>query len=267
MLQKNEIYEVEITGVTEEGDGVGRVDSMAVFVPYAICGEKVRVLIVKVLKRFAYGKLLEVLTPSPHRVRAECPHFYQCGGCQLWQMDREGELAMKHQKVADCLLRLGKIQLEPEKVLDCNQMTRYRNKAQYPVTADGIGFYRRNSHQVIPIEDCLLQGEQDRTILRAVREWMEENHISPYCEANHSGEVRHIYLRTGREEILFVIVTATRSLTAKEKLVERLCGTGASLGWNLAKYQYRKNQCSTGKRDDDSLGERLSGGSDGSCEV
>lgn len=221
-MQKNEVYEIEITGMTEEGDGVGRVENMAVFVPYTIVGEIVRVLIVKVLKNYAFGKLLEVIKPSENRIKAECPYFYQCGGCQLWHMNREAELSYKKQKVEDCLSRLGKLDIIPEKTHDCNIMERYRNKAQYPVTNDGIGFYRRNSHQVIPITECLLQGEHDALVMKLVQEWMQKEKIDPYCEESHTGTLRHIYIREGKEELLLVLVTRTEKSLRIEYLLEKM---------------------------------------------
>ena len=221
-MQKNEIYEIEITGMTEEGDGVGRVENMAVFVPYTIVGETVRVLIVKVLKHYAFGKLMEVLKPSFHRVKAECPYFYQCGGCQLWHMDRNAELSYKRQKVEDCLTRLGRIEIKPDSTRDCGIMERYRNKAQYPVTPEGIGFYRRNSHQVIPMTDCKLQGEYDAIVLELIQEWMAEEEILPYTEESHTGTLRHIYLREGKEELLLVLVTRTKEPLGIEPLLRKL---------------------------------------------
>ncbi len=223
-MQKNEIYELTITGMTDEGDGVGRVDGMAVFVPYTIVGEQVRVLIVKVLKTFAYGKLLEVIKPSVHRTKAECPHFYQCGGCQLWHMDMEEELAYKQQKVTDCLKRIGKLDVEAEKTVLASDYLRYRNKAQFPVTPEGIGFYRRNSHHVIPMEDCLIQGKWNRDILRAVQAWMTEYSIPAYEEQSHKGLIRHIYTRSGESGILVVLVTTRAELPHQKELVERLGG-------------------------------------------
>ena len=98
-MQKNEIYELDITGMTEEGDGVGRIDGLAVFVPFTLVGERVRVQLVKVLKSFAYGKLIDVLQPSSHRVLPACPHFYKCAGCALWHMDYAAELSYKQQKL------------------------------------------------------------------------------------------------------------------------------------------------------------------------
>ncbi len=223
-MQKNEVYEVEITGMTDEGDGVGRVDNMAVFVPYTSVGERVRILIVKVLKTYAFGKLLEVITPSTHRRKSECPYFYQCGGCQLWHMDMEEELAYKQQKVTDCLNRLGKLDIEAKPVANPSTETRYRNKAQFPVTPEGIGFYRRNSHTVIPIEDCLIQGEWNKEIIGAVKEWMEEFNIPAYDEKTHQGLIRHIYTRRGESGIFITLVTAKAELAHKGELIECLLG-------------------------------------------
>ena len=91
-MKKNEIYEIMITGVTGEGSGVGRINEMAVFVPYALLGETLRVIIIKVAKSYAVGKILEVIKPSKNRLKAECEHFYLCGGCSFWNMTYEEEL-------------------------------------------------------------------------------------------------------------------------------------------------------------------------------
>lgn len=221
-MQKNEIYETVITGMTDEGDGVGRVEKMAVFVPYTLVGERVRILIVKVLKHYAYGKLLEVLSPSVHRVKAECPYFYQCGGCQLWHMDLEAELEYKKHKVEDCLNRIGGICVPVQPVVMAGDQKRYRNKAQFPVTPEGIGFYRRNSHTVIPIEDCLIQGEWNQNIVSAVKVWMQEENISPYDEKMQKGFLRHIYTRAGNNGILVTLVTNGEDFLQFQSLKEKI---------------------------------------------
>ena len=221
-MQKNEIYEIEITGMTDEGDGVGRVGSMAVFVPYTIEGEKVRILIIKVLKHYAYGKLLEVIKPSPHRTKAECPYFYQCGGCQLWHMDIHAELSYKREKVESCIRRIGGLDTVPEPVVCSKRLIRYRNKAQYPVTPAGIGFYRRNSHALIPVADCLIQGKRDTEVLAVIKRWMEEYRIAPYDENTNQGFLRHVYIREGSGEMLLVLVTGEKKFPAKNALIENI---------------------------------------------
>ena len=225
-MQKNEIYEITITGMTDDGDGVGRINGMAVFVPYTLVGEKVKILIVKVLKNYAFGKLLEVLKPSVNRTKAACPYFYQCGGCQLWHMDMDEELSYKQQKVTDCLKRLGKLEIEAEPTVLASPEIRYRNKAQFPVTPEGVGFYRRNSHNVIPMEDCLIQGLYNQTVIQKVKEWMEQFSVPAYDEATHTGLIRHIYTRSGESGILVTIVTAKAELPYEEELVKVICESG-----------------------------------------
>ena len=131
-MNKNDVFEIEITGMTDEGDGVGRAEGIAVFVPYTIVGEVVRVHIIKVNKSYAIGKLLDVVRPSEHRLKSECEYFYKCGGCQLWHMDYEAELEFKHQKVADCIKRIGGIDVPVSPVIGADNLCRYRNMVQLP---------------------------------------------------------------------------------------------------------------------------------------
>lgn len=223
-MHKNEEYEIEITGMTDEGSGVGRVDGMAVFVPYTIIGETVRIVIVKVLKNYAHGKLLEVLKASPHRVKSECNVFYQCGGCQFWHMDYECELRMKQQKVEDCLKRIGGIDMTVLPILGAEKQKRYRNKAQFPVSEDGIGMYASHSHRVVNTRDCLIQDERNVSVVQCVREWMAEYRILPYDERTHDGVVRHIYTRSGKRGMVVCIVTRTKKMPFTEILVQKLLG-------------------------------------------
>lgn len=229
-MRKNEEYEIEITGMTDEGSGVGRVGGMAVFVPYTIEGETVRIVIVKVLKNYAHGKLLEVVKPSPHRVKSECGVFYQCGGCQFWHMDYECELKVKQKKVEDCLSRIGGINIPVLPILGANEQTRYRNKAQFPVSRDGIGMYALRSHRVVDTDDCLIQDVRNVAVVHCVREWMAEYRIEPYDERAHEGVVRHIYTRSGKGGMVVCLVTRTKKLPFAEKLVQVLlqldCGIG-----------------------------------------
>ena len=221
-MNKNDIVEIEITGMTDDGSGVGHTDGFAVFVPYTITGEAVKALIIKVNKNYAVGKLLEIITPSKHRVKAACKYFYKCGGCRLMHMDYTAELEYKRQKVVDCIRRIGGIDTEVGEVVPAGERFRYRNKVQMPVTADGIGFYRRNSHDVINMEDCMLQSEYTAEIVRAVRKWMERFDVLPYSEADNSGVVRHIYTREGDSGICLVIVSSKDELPHSQELIESI---------------------------------------------
>lgn len=221
-MNKNDIFEIEITGMTEDGSGVGRAEGLAVFVPYTIIGEKVRVLITKVLKTYAFAKLLEVIEPSENRLKSECPYFYKCGGCQLWHMDYSAELEYKQKKVEDAILRIGKIDTEVSPIVGCDLTERYRNKVQLPVSENGIGFYRRNSHDVIDMDDCLLQTEQAKKIVDIVRDWIKTYEIKAYDEKENNGILRHIYLREGKEGVLLTLVVTDKDVPNINKLINSL---------------------------------------------
>ena len=218
-MRKNDICELEITGMTDDGSGVGRADGLAVFVPYTIVGEVVLSRIIKLNKNYAVGRLEEIIKPSENRIKSDCEYFRKCGGCALWHMDYKTELEYKRRKTEDCLRRIGGFDITVPPVLPAQSICRYRNKAMLPVTGDGIGFYRRNSHSVIDMEDCLLQDENVGRIAARLRELMAELGLSPYDEKTGRGLIRHLCTRTGSGEILVIIVAASTDIPRKDELV------------------------------------------------
>ena len=222
MIEKNKTYTMEITGVGEKGEGIGRVDGFAVFVPYALVGEVVEVLILKVLKSYAFGKINAIIKPSPYRITPKCPVFYKCGGCDYHHCTYELELKNKKQKVKDCIERIGGLDIEVEDVLGSTKMY-YRNKSQFPVTPDGIGFYSQRSHRVVPVENCLIQNEKANRVIEIVGEFMRDFHVKPYDETTGRGVVRHIFTRcTLTGQTMVCIVTATKDLKNSDSLVSML---------------------------------------------
>ncbi len=247
-MNKNDIFEIEITGMTDEGSGVGRAEGVPVFVPYTIVGEKVRVHIIKVNKNYAIGKLIEVVSPSEHRLKAECEYFYKCGGCQLWHMDYETELEFKEKKVHDCIRRIGGIDTEISSIIGADNIRRYRNKMQMPVSDDGIGFYKKNSHIVTDMSDCLLQSEDAIKITENIRKWIADYNIQPYDEESGEGVVRNIYTRTGDDEISVVIVTAEEEIPYKRELVEAILGAGVNVSGIIQNVNLNRNNTLLGKK-------------------
>lgn len=221
---KNEIYETEITGLTSEGSGVGRIDGMAVFVPYALPEETVRLKILKVNKSYAYGKMLDVLKPSPERAEPLCPVFFRCGGCGLQHMTYEAELKFKTDKVKQDLKRIGGLDITVEKCEPSPEIAGYRNKAQYPVGLRNgqvcTGFFAKRTHDIIPINSCLIQSDFSRIAADSVKEYMEAAGVSAYDEKSGSGCIRHIYVRNSKTEALLTIVTTYKNIPHKDKLVE-----------------------------------------------
>ena len=220
MPEKNRIYRARIQGYTSEGLGVARIDGQAVFVHRALRDEECDVLILKVLKNAAFGKAVQVYGASPHRREPDCPWYGRCGGCDFRHMDREEELYAKRQRVQDALARIGGSDVTVETIRAGEQL-HYRNKSQYPASADGqVGFYKARSHQVIPVERCLIQKPQADAAAEALRRYIREYGVPCYDERIRRGLVRHLYVRTNTagQSLVCVLVNGKR-LPHEEALV------------------------------------------------
>ena len=199
-VEKNEELELTIDSVTLEGAGVGRVDGFAIFVPGALAGERVRIHIIKATASYAVGKLLEVVTPSPHRATPLCPVYARCGGCAFGHVSYEEELRVKEQQVKDALARLGGLRDIPLlPIIGMDQPERYRNKGAFPfgMTEQGpaFGFYAPRSHRLVPVADCLIEQEGVCRAVAAVKAWADRFHIEPYDERTGKGCLRHAVAR------------------------------------------------------------------------
>lgn len=224
-MQKNDEYIIEITGYTSEGSGIGRADSVAVFVPSAAAGDVLRVKILKVKKSYAYGKIIEILTPSPSRTENDCPSFNQCGGCVYRHISYEEECRIKALKVYDAVKRIGGINMPPENLIPSEMQDHYRNKAQYPVSPDGYpGFYAFHSHRIVKCNSCPLEPEIFDKITAACSEWAIKNRIGIYNEETHTGLLRHIYIRLAEktDEIMVCLVINGTSLPFADELIDCL---------------------------------------------
>lgn len=229
MLKKNDIYKIEITGYGSSGEGIGRIQDVVVFVPFAVAGDVAEVRIVKTHQSYCYGKLEKVVSPSAHRVNPPCNKFGTCGGCQVMQMDYTEQLRMKRQIVQDCISRIGKLDCEVQEPIAAQQLYHYRNKIQLPIGhgKDGeivTGFYRSGSHDIVPHECCLIEPEAAEKVKKVVLAWMQLCHIAPYDEQKKRGILRHIYIRIaeGTGELMLVLVTGQKKLPCKAELLQAL---------------------------------------------
>ena len=230
MLKKNETVRLTVTGITNEGNGVGRAQDIAVFVPLTAVGDEIECKIVKVNKSYCYGIVERVITPSPQRTEPDCEVFSKCGGCTFRHFSYDEELRVKQAAVEASFERIGKLRLEYEPILGCGRTERYRNKAQYPVAEqDGravCGFYSRRSHRVIPHTDCLLQPESFGQILDICLEYINRNRIPAYDEVSGKGLLRHIYIRRGEhtgEIMVCFVVTDEKEGRILTPLAKMLC--------------------------------------------
>ena len=198
-LRKNDKYVVDIVGYTSEALGVCRIHDRAVFVKNALAGERWEIQLIKVTSGAVYGKGLRLLSPSIHRVPAECPYFGKCGGCDTWHMDYEEELRFKRERVDAALHRIGKQEKSVDRIIESDQIRDYRNKAIFAFsTRDGkpvVGFYKPRSHELIPIDRCRIQSEWSCRTASTLCRFLERYNIPVYDEKTGRGLVRHVFCR------------------------------------------------------------------------
>ncbi len=228
MYAKNDLVELSIIDITDEGNGVGKIDGFAVFVPGTAIGDRLRVKLVKIQKNFAYGIVEEILSPSLDRIPVDCGVYRQCGGCSLRHISYQAELQIKQNWVEQHLKRIGGIDAPVLPIIGSPRQDGYRNKAQYPVRMeDGelrLGMFGKRSHRVIPCIDCRLQPPEFESILKTIRNFCLEWKISIYNEEKHFGLLRHVYLRSAQAtgEIMVCLVINGVSLPHSGELVDRL---------------------------------------------
>lgn len=222
-LEKNNIYTARIEGYSSEGLGIARIEGQVVFVHGAVRGELCRILVMKALKNAAFGKVTELLEPSPERREPDCPYYGRCGGCDFRHLSYREELWAKRQRVQDALTRLGGSDVEVEEILGAADPLYYRNKSQYPVSAGKVGFYRARTHDVVDIERCLIQKPQADAAAAALRDYMRDFAVPSYDEKTGRGLLRHLYVRTNRRgESLVCVLANGERLPHEEELVGRL---------------------------------------------
>lgn len=228
MLKKNDDIQLDIQSVTSEGSAVGRYDGMAVFVRGAVPGDTIIAHIIKVSKRYAVATLKELLVESCSRIVSDCHVSSGCGGCSFRNMTYDRELIYKHDRVVDAVTRIGHLDVPVADVIGADDIDRYRNKAQYPVSiADGqltVGFYAYKSHRIIPCSDCRLQPVEFEACIDAFSQWVRSANVDSYDENTGRGLLRHIYLRKafGTGQIMACAVVNATTVPQQDLLVELL---------------------------------------------
>ena len=229
-LQKNQILTLRIERLSSDGSGVAHSpDGETVFVPGAAPGDEADVRIVKDCKRYAFGILDHLRTPSPDRIPVDCAVAGPCGGCSLRHLDYTAELRAKQENVTDAFRRIGGLDVPVLDICPSPEVDRYRNKVQFPVGLDKngnpcIGFYAGRTHRIVPCPDCKLQPGVLNDIGNALCRFFAENGIQPYNEETGRGLVRHIFLRRGAHsgQIMVCLVCTRPNFPHADALCTRL---------------------------------------------
>lgn len=243
-LRKNDIINLTIESLTNEGTGLGRYENpddiitdttgnekkqgFVVFVPFSAVGDNLKVKILKVLASHAYGRIEEIITASNDRIKSDCNVFTKCGGCDFRHIDYQSELKAKMSFIKDAFDRIGKLTPDYLPMIPNKNSGDYRNKAQYPIgkNFDGeifYGFYRTNSHEIVPCAECKIQPAIFKEIMDFIIEYAGKTKISVYNEKEHQGVLRHICIRKGHyTEQVLVTVVARRKIPEFTGLAKKL---------------------------------------------
>ena len=228
-MQKNEEFIVDIIDNGYQGEGIAKIDNFAIFIPGALKGEKVKIVIVKVLKSHAFGKVLEILKKSDYRVEVDCKTYKRCGGCNLRHIRYNETLLIKRNIVQNLVNKNLSSKPKVQETLGMDEPYNYRNKAQYPVGQDKenkpiIGVFANRTHEIIPIENCLIQDEKTEEIAKFIINYFSENNISVYNEETRNGLIRHIVTKIGKKtnEIMVIIVINGDKIPNEKEFVKVL---------------------------------------------
>lgn len=229
MVEKNKEYVVEIIDNGYEGEGIAKIDDFTVFIPGVIRGEICKILVVKVNKNFAYGKVLEIISKAKSRKEVDCTTYKRCGGCDLRHINYEYTLRMKQAIVQNLVNKTLSKDIEVKLTIGMQEPYYYRNKLQYPIGKNDkgkaiMGVFAKRTHEIIPVENCFIQNSKAQEVAREFVNLMNDQHISVYDEISRTGAIRHIVVKVGvyNNEIMCMFVTNEEKIQNEEVLVKKL---------------------------------------------
>lgn len=228
-VEKNKEYVVEIIDNGFEGEGIAKIDGYTIFVPNAIKGEKVKILIVKVLSSHAFGKIIEVIEASKYRVESDCSTYKRCGGCNLRHIKYEKTLEMKQNAVQSLVNKTLNNKIKVSKVVGMENPFYYRNKAQYPVGLDKngnpvIGAFANRTHEIIQMQDCKIQHKESEKIAKYIFDLWSKEKLSIYSETTGKGLLRHIVIKIGfkTNEIMCILVINGKDIPNEVQIIRTI---------------------------------------------
>lgn len=225
-IKKNDEIILTIDRLGDNGEGIAVYDGIVVFVPFALPGEEVLVHIINDKHSFLVGKIVEIKKTSEERIEPMCPHFKKCGGCNVQHMPYNAQLLFKKNMVKNALKKYAKIDVEIQDCVPSDKEYRYRNKFAFPVQDENgeikIGMYQSNSHRITQIEDCLLQSERAKTIVKLFKEFMTKEKLTAYNEQTKKGLVKHIVVREHDDAFILTVVVTDKKFNKFDTLIELL---------------------------------------------
>lgn len=255
-VRKNNEYILNIVDNGYDGEGIAKIEDFTIFIKGAIKGEICRILVTKVNKSYAFGKLIEVVKQSNERVEADCTTYKRCGGCSLRHIRYDETLAIKRNMVQNLVNKNLSNKVIVNEVIGMESPYYYRNKLQYPVgtNKDGkpvMGVYANRTHEIIPIQKCLIQNREAENVAKEIFNFIKENNISIYNENTRKGAIRHIIVKIGVKtgEIMCIIVTNEENLKCEKELVKEIVSKYPNVKTVIANVNNENTNVILGKRD------------------
>ncbi len=225
-FKKNDIFEAEVLDLTHEGQGVVKVDSYPFFVDNALPGERIKMRVLKVGKSFGFGRVDEFISQSEHRTTQLNLDYLRTGIADFGHLTYNEQVKFKQKQVVDILRKTaGKEDFPVSPVTESIKTIKYRNKAQIPVQmVNGIlttGFYRKNSHSLIPVEDFYIQHPEIDAVVLFLRDEFRKINLQAYDEKTRKGWLRNIVVRRGfhTSEMMVSLVVTSKKLPENVDLV------------------------------------------------
>lgn len=228
-IKKNQELEVTVVDLSHLGMGVAKIEGFPIFVENALPEEKIRLKVVKVGKKFGFGKILSILKESPYRQTMENEDLLRTGIAPLSHLQYEQQLEFKQEQVKNVIVKTAKMpDIQVKDTIGMKQPFGYRNKAQIPVRKiDGVlqtGFYRKNSHELVPLDHFYIQDPEIDAAIVIIREILQQFEVKVYNEKDNSGFLRHIIIRRGyhSHEMMVILVTRKEHFFQGEKIAQRI---------------------------------------------
>lgn len=230
-------FEVEIVDIAFPNNwAVGRKENFVVFVPGAAYGDIVKVRMKKGKKNFSYGKIVDVLKPSPHRTHPECPHFGVCGGCSFQNLRYEKQIELKFNYMKKTLEKIGEVDLsnvEIEKIIPSPDIYYYRNKMEFAFGGEEDVYtglrersfpFEKYRWKVVPLKKCLIFSPIYEKISPVITEFAKKTSLPAYDPYTKNGFFRHLVLKEGKNtgEVMVILVTKSGGEMDFTYLMEKL---------------------------------------------
>ncbi len=226
-MLKNEEYIVTVVDNGFQGEGIAKIDSITIFIPNAIKGEKVKIKILKVAKNLAYGKIIEIIEKSKNRIESDCQTYSRCGGCFMRHIDYNETINIKKKSVEDTLRKALGREIRVSSAIKMENPYNYRNKLQYPIGIDeqgktAMGVFAERTHKIISTKECKIQDVLSQKIANDIFEFILKNNIKVYDEKKLEGSIRHIIIRVGKKtnEVMITLVSNSEKIPYEKELIK-----------------------------------------------